>query len=148
MDISINTSFSVWNHGWKKHNVMWPKAGLSPESIYGNLFLHILGATTYVLFSCIAIASLVSFADLISFYVGFWGPVLPRGRHLVANWWHYPFNLQRKRSGYWTALWAVDTPPLPNSQLNQIDRQLVASYWHYHTGLWRPLISNSSSQSS
>ena len=65
---------------------MWPKAGLSsPEWFNGNIFLHILGGND-VLFSCIAIASLVSFADLISFYVGFWGPVLPRGRQLVANW--------------------------------------------------------------
>ena len=64
---------------------MWLKAALcSPEWFNGNIFLHILGGND-VLFSCIAIASLVSFADLISFYVGFWGPVLPRGRQLVAN---------------------------------------------------------------
>ena len=79
-------SISVRNHEWKKHNVMWLKAALcSPEWFNGNIFLHILGGND-VLFSCIAIASLVSFADLISFYVGFWGPVLPRGRQLVANW--------------------------------------------------------------
>ena len=50
MGIELDISISVWNHGWKKNNVMWPKAGLCfPESIYGDFSFTFWAVTTYYL---------------------------------------------------------------------------------------------------